>query len=602
MKNYIYRNLSMIYVERNSTIGGGKSDFSSPYPSYSTYYDDINPLEELQNARTGRSGYYKRMENSRRSPLMLDSLQNDVSSTEVVREKGISDGGISDATLPRVPEPHPSWRFYTSYDNGEWKRHMVPVYHDEKDVLNTSPNIGPRSPMKSENSFSFEANSPSIEGSFRRMRISRPSTYDCIQNRRQRLSSGYKRFQSPRSAETILNSIDYMPVGAYKKSLAINTYSPRRRTEYGDKVIYPRVKSDSMSSGDSGFKKLSSNVREEDEVTRSVHPSCVQLEQSQFQEVKAEGRRFPHNDITNEKIIIPTKYKQGYNSATKPAKSILEIADHPVLPHLDRSIRRRTPSPSPRYSNISSYQISNNDSRSSQGRSRSRDSTLNARTPLEADREIKVQLVKPSINENVTTVRTGFQPYKTNDETSGLKIIVPRVRSEFNKQTFDHTDHRGQPSDNSQHQPYDNQNSYRKNLENMVKANTMSTVRQMQDRMMYDIKQACPEASDTIESLLSGKLVEGGRIESKQLTLEQTNNWQKGRPLEGKVTREARVFTNDSLSGPQDFVERSSICQDLSEIPDAGSFIDNPFLQMNAHISNNSLPLENNNISRFVFS
>lgn len=640
----------MAYIDGHMTMEGGggfHDDFFHNYDHNYNFQDD-DPMFQLDNARLNRSGYYRRMEKSRTSPLILQTLVRDdpVSNSVVVKEKGISEGGLSETSLPRVPEPHPSWRFYTSFDNGEWKRHMVPVYHSEKDVLNTSPGIATRSPLHSDSSFSFETTSPTyaVESSIRRMRLGRPSVYESLQNRRQRVSGEHSRMHGPRSAETILNSVVYLPSEELRKRYNYEDYSPKRRTEYGERVIYPRVKSDSVSSAESGFKKLSTNVSEEDEVTRSVHPSCLQVEApATFEFSKAEGRPPSHDYTSGEKIIIPTKYKQGNNPPSTPARTILDMVDNPrdlMSPPKERLIIRKTLSPSPRRSinNSSHYITSNDDFRHSsmqpqhRGRSREVSSSSVGRTQ-EPAKEVKVLLVNPSVNQHITTVNTrAVKNYKTDDAVRNNEVN-PISRKDFGQRSSSHNREiyiqkpqqivqQNQQNNLQQHQNFhENQNlqqhqifqqqqqsafshpttqSSRRadELAARVKANTMATVQQMQDRMMIDMKDTCPQMAETMDSLLSGKTMEGVSVEKKQMSVEQSNMWQSGKPVEGTVTREAKVFTNDPISGPQDYVERSSVCQNLSDIPDGPTFIQHPFLQM----SDNNNSNRSTNSSRYPSS
>ena len=617
-----------------------------PHNVHHSFYDHHDdPTDQLDNARVNRSGYYKRMEQHRSSPLRLPEASN-VTSIEVTdsKEKGISEGGLSEASLPRVPEPHPSWRFYTSYDNGEWKRHMVPVYHSEKDVLNTSPGIGPRSPLRSESAFSFESPTPSyaMESNIRRMRLGRPSVYDSLQNRRRRVSGDY-RTHTPRSAETILNSMEYLPAEELKRRYNFDNYHPKRRTEYGERVIYPRVKSDSVSSIESGFKKLSSNVSEAEEVTRSVHPSCLKAAtSSSLENSRAEGRPHPQsNSNFKEKIIIPSKYKHPNPPETKPAKSILDIADESKdFPYRERTLRRRTPSPSPRLTKTSNHYAANDEFSLPMGhrhqRSRSRDSRSQ-----DSDREIKVLVVNPSSSnrQHATLSNTGYYANGSNENESGFKVITPSVRS-TNKngiQTQQSTQNQTSNYQNQQQQQHHQQHQQQQNqqlqqqrpfqhqeqqvtqsdyfnhsnqqvaqlpfnrnddLATRVRENTMATVQQMQDHMMSEMKSACPQAADTLDSMLSGKPMEGATVQSKRMVVEQTNNWQGGKPVEGTITRQAQLYTNDPVNGPQDFVERSTVCQDLSDIPEPTTFIQHPFV--NRNVPNNSLAMEASDQNRFV--
>lgn len=38
------------------------------------------------------------------------------------------------ALTERLPEPRSSWRYYTSYDNGEWRRHATPIYKADAEL------------------------------------------------------------------------------------------------------------------------------------------------------------------------------------------------------------------------------------------------------------------------------------------------------------------------------------------------------------------------------------------------------------------------------------------------------------------------------------
>lgn len=46
----------------------------------------------------------------------------------------VSSVSSTNASLLEQPEPRSSWRYYTSYDNGEWRRHATPIYKADAEL------------------------------------------------------------------------------------------------------------------------------------------------------------------------------------------------------------------------------------------------------------------------------------------------------------------------------------------------------------------------------------------------------------------------------------------------------------------------------------
>jgi len=40
-----------------------------------------------------------------------------------------------------------SWRYYTSYDNGEWRRHATPIYKADAERQEGGGGVGPRASL-----------------------------------------------------------------------------------------------------------------------------------------------------------------------------------------------------------------------------------------------------------------------------------------------------------------------------------------------------------------------------------------------------------------------------------------------------------------------
>lgn len=75
--------------------------------------------EQLEQARLRRAPFYRRLQNA-------SGRQDDNSALRKYRKSPETE--VVDEATPSLDfEPHSSWRFYTSYDNGEWRRHAVPV-------------------------------------------------------------------------------------------------------------------------------------------------------------------------------------------------------------------------------------------------------------------------------------------------------------------------------------------------------------------------------------------------------------------------------------------------------------------------------------------
>ena len=331
----------MAYLERETTIMPGSNghfgEYTRPWPIHYDEYDS-DPMERLDRARADGGDYYRRVESTSRnlnashpserravSPggqTLLDLVEGE--GGLVLREKSISDGGPSADSVPRIPEPHTSWRFYTSYDNGEWRRHAVPVFHSEEEVLSSSPSRTGRHRTESSSgdlsSLFSGALSPTfgLEPSIRRLRINRPSVYEALQNRRRRTIEGARRVRGPRSPEVILNMSEYLPPEEIRRRYEVKDYIPKRKTEYGERVIYPRLKSGSTSDMETeSFGSFSSSVQKPkldanfEEVTRTMHQSNLSRPgiSSNTVEVVPANQKPVNNYGYQEKVIIPTKYK-----------------------------------------------------------------------------------------------------------------------------------------------------------------------------------------------------------------------------------------------------------------------------------------------------
>lgn len=93
--------------------------------------------------------------------------------------------------------------------------------------------------------------------------------------------------------------------------------------------------------------------------------------------------------------------------------------------------------------------------------------------------------------------------------------------------------------------------------------------------MLQHMKAKCPEASEIMDSLVSGTEGKDMTMEKKEAFAEQVSLWQGGKPVEEKLNRETRYRSNDPISGPQDFVERSSVLRGGNEMQDRPFF--NPY-------------------------
>lgn len=169
-----------------SSTSRGRGDDVTPFPPE---LDDAMLEDRLEQARQNRTNYYRRMLASRTRPLD-DPLVSRKSVGSYTSGSGGSPS-ISDTPgtvpVPNIPQPHCSWRFYTSYDNGEWKRHAVPVDHDVEDILR-EPTKTPR--RERDKVSPPHSHLPSLESSssIRRARQAGGSLAACLQPRAKRTS------------------------------------------------------------------------------------------------------------------------------------------------------------------------------------------------------------------------------------------------------------------------------------------------------------------------------------------------------------------------------------------------------------------------------
>ena len=108
-----------------------------------------------------------------------------------------------------------------------------------------------------------------------------------------------------------------------------------------------------------------------------------------------------------------------------------------------------------------------------------------------------------------------------------------------------------------------------------VRSSTLDTMRQMENQMLQHMKTKCPEAAEVMDSLVSGTEGKDMTMEKKEAFAEQVSLWQGGKPVEEKLNRETRYRSNDPISGPQDFIERSSVSRGGNEMQDRPFF--NPY-------------------------
>ncbi|ESO11706.1 hypothetical protein HELRODRAFT_166723 [Helobdella robusta] len=616
----------MAYIEREIVIHE-PSDYNSNWSS-SYAYDD--PLERLDRAKLDRGDFYRKMEsNTTRNLHVLDSPLRAISPVRhldtLVDEpvkKSISDGGPSVDSLPRVPEPHTSWRFYTSYDNGEWKRHMVPVYHSEEDVLNTSSTLGVRASIRTDsesNVHTSEALSPSfgLDSSMRRMRIGRPSVYETLQNRRRRYSEGIKRLQGPRSPDAILNSVSYMTPDEIKRRYDVKDYVPRRKTEYGERVIYPRILSSSSTETEPKL-LTSSNIRNDfEEVTRTIHPSYSTDSNSSYETVQ-EKKPLPPPVIDygyQEKVIVPTKYKNPSGLISPPpqhAKTILDLLDDPINTSSPRTLspRRvvhdRHVEPSHLYNvhHVSGYDhspnyntevirtVDFNSDNNFERRSRVDNQPVSYQPiirPRESnatkEREVVVvvnnsqddhqqqncqqhryqQHNQPQIQQQQNQTNIQQQQYLYQQQNPQQQRMQHQQKTSTsithdNKQQQQQQQHQ-LSSFASKQSTTSVSPSRAEELAAHVRSGTMNVMQQMQSQMFEEMKNKCPEAADAMATLLSGGDKES-TMEKKEAFAEQVSLWQGGKPVEEKLVQETRYKSNDPISGPQDYVERSTTTRD----------------------------------------
>lgn len=167
------------------------------HDTYESNFDDVlyGPEtdamldDRLEEARQNRTNFYRKMLASRSRPLDDYSVSRKVSyrsGTSPAKEPSISDT-VSAGPLPQIPEPHSSWRFYTSFDNGEWKRHAVPVHKEEEEILR-EPSKSFRRVRETERS----TQSPQVESTLRKMRQNGGPLLACIQPRPRKTSEGQK--------------------------------------------------------------------------------------------------------------------------------------------------------------------------------------------------------------------------------------------------------------------------------------------------------------------------------------------------------------------------------------------------------------------------
>ena len=170
-----------------------------PFSSSRELFEDPDPEwvgGQLEQARLQRAGFYRRLQSaSQRSDDDIPALQ---------KSKKISPDGFDD--VPSF-EPHTSWRFYTSFDNGEWKRHAVPVLKAEEATTSLRD-----CSQKSRESDLQRSACQAAESSLRRARHPRTTAAD-RQQARLRMRSGesgessaYGRWRLSSSAETFRNT------------------------------------------------------------------------------------------------------------------------------------------------------------------------------------------------------------------------------------------------------------------------------------------------------------------------------------------------------------------------------------------------------------
>jgi len=264
--------------------------------------------QELERARLQRGTFYKKLANSRSaSARELDDLsaskQRSASRGSTERELILPPGGPPPPPPPAIPEPHSSWRFYTSFDNGEWKRHCVPVYKAEEDIL-----------MKSPSDSANKENSPAFESHLRKYRQARASLFDRPPSRRHTGISPREETTTVRIVSGGNDAINRSSTGPVRLPFGRSAHEGNVRTvehHFGDKtgpVSFP-----------SAYKQ---------EVTTSETITTIQEPDPKIQ-VKEKPRtpvalndpsRPKHHHLGfKEKVIIPTKYKTDAEKAAEAA-------------------------------------------------------------------------------------------------------------------------------------------------------------------------------------------------------------------------------------------------------------------------------------------
>jgi len=261
--------------------------------------------QQLDKARAERGGFYKRLTNSRsQSSRDLESAADKRRAAQSARDVSISSTSSSTPATTALPEPHSSWRFYTSYDNGEWKRHCVPVYKPEEEVVGKI--------KKSVETVKDEKEtSPAYQSHLKKYREARANLFDHSPRTRISESQPREETNTVRVSSTGLHddmglyggrgggTYRYPSGGSNAQEMQMRTYGGENLLNGGMPLSFPKQ-----------------NYREETSTKETITTVVGGNEGKMKQLMPApaagqEGtRRRSHNLLGyQEKIIIPTKYK-----------------------------------------------------------------------------------------------------------------------------------------------------------------------------------------------------------------------------------------------------------------------------------------------------
>lgn len=276
--------------------------------------------QELERARQQRGSFYRKMASSRSASMRdLDDVAGSRhhSASRGSTERELSGSPTGSTSSPPVPEPHSSWRFYTSYDNGEWKRHCVPAQKEEEEISIKSPTSDKEKEI-----------SPAYESHLKKYRQARNALFD-------RPARKFAASNSPQGETTTVRVVSHGNPGDLRSALGGST----NRLPFGGStpdIRFRTIREPAMSNATSLPTQYrdGNNITTRQETTTSETITTMHgpeiTEPAKPVEKPASVHTSPtrprHNNMGfKEKIIIPTKYKSE-SEKTEAALKKQELA------------------------------------------------------------------------------------------------------------------------------------------------------------------------------------------------------------------------------------------------------------------------------------